>query len=82
MKITKEQREALKDLAKHRWYKVLEDLVVQMRESLYKRFDEASLWDEAIRLEINSAQNQLKGAKYLLDTVKQATTEIAKTPTK
>ena len=78
MKLEQFQKDDLKSLTEHRGFKILEELVKEMREDLYRQFDEAPMWDANIQMNLSLVQNQLKGAIYLIDTAKAKTKSIAK----
>lgn len=78
MKLTKEQRENLKWLTNHIWFKILEEIVKEMEYSLLSKFKTVNLAKEWVGQELSNSQNMLAWAEYVLNTAKEKTKEIVK----
>lgn len=80
MQLTKEQKADLKSLTEHRGFKILEALVEDKRQSLYKSFETLPLWDKQTLEWLTGTQNYLKGMNYLINTAKDKTQWVIKAP--
>ena len=76
--MTKEQQEDLKLLTKHKGFIVLEQLVEEKRQSLFKQFETASLWDTETAMKLTQTQNFLAGMKYIVETCKNRSQTVQK----
>lgn len=66
MKLSKEEKDYLKQLVKSKWFEVLEKIYEEKKISLLNNFMSADLWNEQTRYEIYWTQNFVKGMKEIL----------------
>ncbi len=78
MKLNQDQKDELKRLVESKWFKILEDLVDEMRLNLYSQLDEAPMWEKETQMQITLTQNQLKWARYLISQAKSHKNSIVK----
>lgn len=76
MKLTDTQKEDLKLLIKHKWFKVLEEIVKDMEYNLLKEFKTVNLADENVWIKLNGVQNKLAWAEFLINTAKTSSKVI------
>lgn len=76
--MTTEQQEELKLLTKHKGFIVLEQLVEEKRQSLFREFETASLWDTETALRLTQTQNFLAWMNYIVETCKNRSQTISK----
>ena len=75
MKLSKEEKDYLKQLVKSKWFEVLENIYEEKKVNLLNRFMTADLWNEQTRYEIYWTQNFVNGMESLLKTSKWLTAE-------
>ena len=75
MKLSKEEKDYLKQLVKSKWFEVLEKIYEEKKISLLNKFMTADLWREETRHEIYWTQNFVNGMESLLKTSKWLTAE-------
>lgn len=75
MKLSKEEKDYLKQLVKSKWFEVLENIYEEKKVNLLNKFMTADLWNEQTRYEIYWTQNFVNGMESLLKTSKWLTAE-------
>ena len=78
MKLEQFEKDDLKSLTEHRWFKVLEKLVKDMETSLLKEFKFANLADVWVWTKLNWVQNKLAWAEYLINMAHSNTKVLKK----
>lgn len=75
MKLNKEEKEDLKSLINHRWFKLLEKIYEDKRMSLFTEFENVNLWENVNMQSLAQAQNFNNWMKSLINTAKWLTAE-------